>query len=229
MNTEWVQLKADDGTELAAYVVRPEGEPKAALVVVQEIFGVNQQIQKTTEEWASHGFLCIAPAMFDRVEKGVNLNYNQADFERGYGLMQQFSEGLMDQTRDVKAAVDWLRSETGKPVAVVGYCFGGTMAWLASTRLEVDAAVGYYGGAITQFVNEEPQCPVMLHFGSDDQYISSEARDSIQNAHPEVPIFVYEGAGHAFARSVDPTHFVADAATLANKRTLLFFEQHLAF
>ncbi|WP_419804633.1 dienelactone hydrolase family protein [Terriglobus sp.] len=226
MNTEWIQLKAGDGTELAAYVVRPEGEPKAALVVVQEIFGVNQQIQKTAEEWASHGFLCIAPAMFDRVEKGVNLNYNQADFEKGYGLMQQFSEGLMDQTKDVKAAVDWLRSETDKPVGVVGYCFGGTMAWLSATRLKVEAAAGYYGGSIANFLNEEPQCPVILHFGVDDQYIPAEARDAIQTAHPEVPIFVYENAGHAFARGVDPTHYAAEAATLANKHTLLFFQQH---
>lgn len=229
MNTEWVQLKAEDGNELAAYVVRPEGEPKAALVVVQEIFGVNQQIQKITDEWASHGFLCIAPAMFDRYEKNVNLEYTQAGYEKGFGLMARFSEGLIDQTKDVKAAVEWLRSETDKPVGVLGYCFGGTMAWLSATRLEVDAAVGYYGGAITTFANEEPQSPVLLHFGADDPYISAEARDTIQNAHPEVPIFVYEGAGHAFARSIDPTHYAAEAATLANKRSLLFFEQHLAF
>ena len=226
MNTEWVQLTAEDGNELAAYVVRPDGEPKGALVVVQEIFGVNLQIQKTTEEWASHGYLCIAPAMFDRLEKNVNLEYNQQDFQKGYGLMQKFSDGLIDQTKDVKAAVEWLRSETEQPVGVVGYCFGGTMAWVSATRLEIDAAAGYYGGSIAQFVNEEPQCPVILHFGADDEYISEAARDTIQTAHPEVPMFLYEGAGHAFARSVDPTHFAAEAATLANKRTLLFFEQH---
>ena len=228
MNTEWVQLKAEDGKELSAYVVRPEGEPRAALVIVQEIFGVNQQIQKAAEEWASHGFLCIAPAMFDRLQKDVKLEYNQADFETGYGLMQQFSEGLMDQTKDVKAAVDWLRSETDKPVGVVGYCFGGTMAWLSATRLKVEAAAGYYGGSIANFLNEEPQCPVILHFGADDAYISTETRDTIQTAHPEVPMFVYENAGHAFARSVDPTHYSAEAATLANKRTLLFLEQHFS-
>ncbi|GAA3750066.1 dienelactone hydrolase family protein [Terriglobus aquaticus] len=226
MNTEWVQLKAEDGNELAAYVVRPDGEPKGALVVVQEIFGVNRQIQKSTEEWASHGYLCIAPAMFDRIEKNVNLEYNQEDFQKGFGLMKQFSEGLVDQTKDVKAAVEWLRAETDAPVGVVGYCFGGTMAFLSATRLEIDAAAGYYGGAIAQFANEEPQCPVILHFGADDEYIPQAARDTIQTAHPEVPIFVYEGAGHAFERSVDPNHYRAEAATLANKRTLLFLEQH---
>jgi carboxymethylenebutenolidase len=226
MNTEWVQLQAEDGNKLAAYVVRPDGAPKGALVVVQEIFGVNRQIQKSTEEWASHGYLCIAPAMFDRFEKNVDLGYDQDGFQKGFALMRQFSEGFIDQTKDVKAAVEWLRAETDAPVGVVGYCFGGTMAFLAATRLEIDAAAGYYGGSIAQFANEEPQCPVILHFGADDEYIPAEARDTIQTAHPEVPIFVYEGAGHAFARSVDPNHYRAEAATLANKRTLLFFEQH---
>ena len=93
----------------------------------------------------------------------------------------------------------------------------------------MEAAVGFYGSNIVDFLNEEPQNPIMLHFGGNDQYISAETRDKIQTAHPEVPIFVYEDAGHAFARQIDPTHYVADAATLAKKRSLLFFEQHLVF
>ena len=226
MNTEWVQLKSEDGNELAAYVVRPDGEPKGALVVVQEIFGVNAQIRKFTEEWAGAGYLCIAPAMFDRFEKNVDLNYGQEGYQKGFALMHQFAPNFAPQVLDLNAAVQWLRSETEKPVGIVGFCFGGLMAWLGATRLEVDAAVGYYGGNISNFANEEPQCPILLHFGGADEHIPAEARDTIQTAHPEVPIFVYEGAGHAFARSLDPSHFVAEAATLAKQRSVLFFEQH---
>ncbi len=229
MKTEWVELQASDGNELAAYVVRPEGEPKAALVVVQEIFGVNKNIQLTAEDWAKDGFLVIAPAMFDRFEKGVQLNYDKEGWARAMSFVSKFAPDMQPQTLDVDAAVQWLRSETDKPVGVVGYCFGGTMAWLASTRLKVEAGVGYYGGNIANVANEKPQNPVMLHFGGNDQYISAEARDNIQKAHPEVPMFVYEGAGHAFARQIDPTHFVATAAAMAKKRSLLFFEQHLVF
>ncbi len=226
MNTEWVQLKAEDSNQLAAYVVLPEAEPKAALVIVQEIFGVNAQMRKIAEEWASEGYLTIAPAMFDRFEKNVDLSYDQQGFAKGFGLMKNFAPDMAPQTLDLNAAVEWLRGETEKPVGIVGFCFGGLMAWLGACRLKVDAAIGYYGGSIDKFANEEPQCPVMLHFGGDDSYIPAEARDTIQTAHPEVPLFVYEGAGHAFARSLDPTHYAAEATTLAKKRSLLFFEQH---
>ena len=229
MNTEWIQLKADDGTELAAYVARPKAEPKAALVVVQEIFGVNAQMRKLAEDWANEGFLVVAPAMFDRIEKNVELTYDQQGFGKGIGLMKQFAPDLAPQTLDLNAAIEWLRSETDKPVGVVGFCFGGLMAWLAACRLQVEAAVGYYGGGIDKFSNEEPHCPVLLHFGADDEHITAAARDTIQTAHPEVPIFVYDDAGHAFARSLDPTHYVAAAATLAKKRSVLFLEQHLVF
>ena len=227
--SEWVKLTASDGVELDAYVVRPKGEPKAALVVVQEIFGVNKNIQMTADEWAEHGYLVIAPQMFDRFEKGVNLGYDEAGWAEAMRLMGQFAPDFAPQTLDVDAAVQWLRGETDKNVGVVGYCFGGTMAWLSACRLKVEATVGYYGGSIVKFVNEEPQVPVMLHFGGQDDHISSETIAKIQFAHPEVPIFVYPEAGHAFNRKVDPTHYVEPAATLAMKRSVLFFEQHLVF
>lgn len=227
--SEWVELLAEDGNELRGYVARPKGEPKAALVVVQEIFGVNKNVQTTADDWANEGFLCIAPAMFDRFEKNVDLVYDEAGNAEGMRLMKQFAPDLQPQTLDLQAAIDWLQSETPQNVGVVGYCFGGTMAWLASTRLPIQAAVGYYGGNISSFVNEEPQCPIMLHFGGKDDYIPAAARDKILKAHPEVPVFVYENAGHAFNRKLDPNHYVLDAATLAKKRSVLFFEQHLVF
>jgi carboxymethylenebutenolidase len=227
--SEWVKITAADGNEMDAYVVHPKGEPKAALVVVQEIFGVNKNIQMTADEWAEHGFLVIAPQMFDRFEKGVNLGYDKAGWAEAMRLMGQFAPDFAPQTLDVDAAIDWLRNETEKSVGVVGYCFGGTMAWLSACRLKVEATVGYYGGAISKFASEKPQCPVMLHFGGQDDHIPAETVAKIQFAHPEVPIFVYPDAGHAFNRMVDPTAYVADAATLAMKRSVLFFEQHLVF
>jgi carboxymethylenebutenolidase len=222
--SEWVKLKAADEHELDAYIARPEGTPKAALVVVQEIFGVNSHIQAVAEDWAKEGFLAIAPAMFDRLEKNVDLNYDEA----GWAKAMQLASGLDFEKAmlDIDACLDWLRSEVETPVGIVGYCFGGTCAWVASSRLKIDAAVGYYGGAIVNFLNDEPETPIMLHFGGSDAHITPESIAKIQFAHPEVPIFVYPEAGHAFNRSADPKSYVADAAQLAKKRSLLFFQQH---
>ncbi len=226
-SSNWLTLTAADGVELQAYVARPQGEPKGALVVVQEIFGVNKQIQHDTEQWAAEGFLCIAPAMFDRIKPGVQLDYDEEGMKRAYSFVPKLD---MDKaTLDVDAAVQWLRKETDKNVGVVGYCFGGTMAWLASTRLKVEAAVGYYGGNIPNFVNEEPQNPILLHFGKEDAHIPADKIEGIQTAHPEVPVFLYDDAGHAFNRSMDPKSYVPEAARLAKSRSLLFFEQHLVF
>ncbi len=227
--SEWVKLLANDGNELKGYVARPKGTPKAGLVVIQEIFGLNKNIQTTADDWANEGFLVIAPAMFDRFEKDVDLPYDQAGFAKGIGLMQKFAPDLKPQAEDVAAAIEWLQGEIEGNVGVVGYCFGGLMSWISACRLPVQAAVGYYGGGIDQFVNEEPQCPLMLHFGAEDEHIPAAARDKILQAHPEVPVFVYEDAGHAFNRKLDPTHYNLAAATLAKKRSLLFFEQHLVF
>ena len=227
--SEWVKLTASDGHELSGYVARPQHEPKTGLVVVQEIFGVNQSIRDTTDDWADDGFLSIAPAMFDRAEKNVELAYDQAGFQKGYGIVQSFPPTFAPQVLDIESAVQYLRAHGVENVGVVGYCFGGLMAWLSACRLPVQAAAGYYAGSVDKFVNEEPQCPIMLHFGGKDEYIPESAREAVLNAHPEVPIFVYDDAGHAFNRRVDPLHYVADAATLAKKRSLLFFQQHLEF
>ncbi len=225
--SEWVTLQAADGFELDAYVARPAGEIKAMLIVVQEIFGVNKHIQSVADDWSHDGFLCIAPQMFDRIEKGVNLGYDEAGYAKAMSFLPRLD---MDKSMaDVDAAIDWLRNEADLSVGIVGFCYGGTVAWLAATRLKIEAAVGYYGGNIANFVSEAPQCPVMLHFGADDAHIPEAKIDSIRNAHPEVPIFVYEDAGHAFNRSVDPKSFNSVASRLAKQRSLRFFEQHLVF
>ena len=225
--SQWITLTAEDGVKLQAYVARPEGEPKGALVVVQEIFGVNEHIQSVADDWANDGFLCIAPAMFDRIESNVKLDYTPEGYEQAMSFVPRID--MPKSVLDVNAAIQWLRGETAANVGIVGYCYGGTMAWLAATRLKVEAAVGYYGGNIANFVDEKPQCPVMLHFGKDDAHISAEAIAKIQTAHPEVPIFLYPDAGHAFNRMQDHNAYVSEAARLAKSHSLLFFNQHLVF
>lgn len=222
---EHVTLHASDGHSLDAYVARPAGAAAAGLVVLQEVFGVTSHIRSVTDSWAAEGFLAVAPALFDRVQRGVELGYSQEDLQRGVALLRQGNPD--DRLRDVAAALGYARSETGKRAGVIGYCFGGSMAWLAATRLHPDATVGYYGSQIAAYGSENPQAPVMLHFGLDDHHIPRDQIDAKVGAlHPEVPIFFYEGAGHAFSNDDRPS-FNAAAAKLARDRSLEFLKKHL--
>lgn len=220
-----VTLRASDGHELNAYVARPASEPIAGLVIVQEIFGVNPHIRRVTDGYARDGFLAVAPAIFDRIERGVELGYEGADMQRAMSFVPKLS--LEKSLLDVEAALNYAASSTGKKTGVVGYCFGGTVAWLAVTRLHPAVAVGYYGGGIANYAAEEPRCPVMLHFGKDDSHIPAEKIDTVRRAHPGVEIYVYEGAGHGF-NCEQRDSYDAAAAGLAHTRTLDFFARYLA-
>lgn len=222
--TEYVTLKAADGHELSAYVARPEGEPIAGLVVVQEVFGINAHIRSVADGYAKDGFLAVAPALFDRIERGVELAYDGADLQRAMSFIPRLD--TEKALADVSAAMEFAATATGKKVGVVGYCFGGTLAWLAATRLHPAAAVGYYGGRIGNYAGETPSAPVMLHFGKQDNHIPAEEVERVHAAHPEVEIYWYD-AGHGFncdARaSYSPT-----AAKEARERSLSFLKKHLA-
>jgi carboxymethylenebutenolidase len=222
--SEFVTLKTADGFEIGAYVARPVGEPIAALIVVQEIFGVNAHIRSVADGYAKDGFLAVAPAMFDRFEKGVELGYDEAGWKAAMSFVPKLNPVV--SLNDVEAAIEYAAKESGKKVGVVGYCFGGTMAWLAATRLKIGAAVGYYGGYIGNFATEKPNAPVMLHFGSKDEHIPASVADAVHAANPDVEIFWYD-AGHAFNRDADPHAFVADAAKLARERSLAFLKKNL--
>lgn len=222
---EHVNLTAPDGHILDAWVARPKGKPIAALVVVQEAFGVNSHIRSVADGFAEDGFLAVAPALFDRIQPGVELGYSGDDLQKGIAIARQIDPDKC--VLDVSAAIDYARSETGRKVGVIGYCLGGSMAWLAATRLHPDAAVGYYGGYITKFAHEKPRAPVMLHFGREDQHIPKEQVDSvIRSTHPEVPIFWYD-AGHGFNCN-DRASYNLEAAKLARQRSLDFLLEHLA-
>jgi carboxymethylenebutenolidase len=222
---EHVKLQAGDGHEFDAYVARPAGQPMAGLVVVQEAFGVNSHIRSVTDGWAKDGFLAVAPALFDRVERGVDLTYSQEDMQKGIAIIRQGNTD--DRVMDLAAALDYARKATGKKAGVIGYCLGGSMAWLAATRLDPDAAVGYYGGQIIGYASETPKAPLMLHFGLQDTHIPKAEIDSkVAAAHPEIPIFWYD-AGHGFNCN-DRATYNADAAKLARERSLEFLRAHLA-
>jgi carboxymethylenebutenolidase len=222
--SETVQLHARDGHSLDAYVAKPEGAPIGGLVVVQEIFGVNQHIRDVADSYARDGFFVVAPALFDRAEKGVELTYDGADMQRAVGLYQKLKEETA--LLDVEAALTYAQKETGKKVGVIGYCYGGKMAWLASTRLHPAVAVGYYAGGIGEFAQETPSAPTILHFGTTDTHIPKEQVDKVQAAHPEVEIFWYD-AGHGFNCNMRGS-YDAPSAKLARERSLAFLKENLA-
>jgi carboxymethylenebutenolidase len=227
---DWVKVKADDGHELGAYVATPASEPVGAVVVIQEIFGVNSSIRKVADDYSAAGFVAIAPALFDRFERNVELGYGPEDMQKAF---QHFYPKLDPNVSllDVAAAFHHVKA-AGKPTGVVGFCYGGLMTWLSAVRgetlkMQPDCAVGYYAGGIGKFAAEEPVCPVMLHFGANDDHIGKDQVDAVRTAHPDVEIYLYEGAGHAFANPDRPS-YVADAAKLADARTLEFLKKNLA-
>jgi len=221
--SEAVKLQASDGFELDAYVARPDTKPWGGLVVVQEIFGVNQHIRSVADRFAHEGFLAIAPAIFDRVQKNVDLGFDGESMQKGIGFAQKLN--IDDAVKDVDAALQYARKETGKPAGVVGYCYGGTLAWLSATRLAPAAAVGYYGGQIARFAAEKPKCPVMLHFGKLDDHIPEADVAKVHAAHPEVEIYWY-ATGHAFNNDMRAS-YNEEASREAMARTLAFLNKNV--
>jgi carboxymethylenebutenolidase len=217
-----LDLTAADGHKLSAYRADPSGTPKGAIVVIQEIFGVNHHIRNVTDKFAAEGYVAIAPALFDRAERGVEVGYDAASIATGREVRGKIKDTEM--LADTQAAIDAV-SGIGK-VAVVGYCLGGTIAYLSATRLNgIAAAVGYYGGGIAATASEKTKVPVMLHFGDADQGIPLTDVDKIRAAHPEIPIHVYH-AGHGFSCD-ERGSFEPESAKVALGRTLDFLGQHL--
>ncbi len=220
--SETVQLHAQDGQVLDAYVARPKGTPIGSLVVLQEIFGVNQSIRDVADGYAADGFFAIAPALFDRYEKKVELGYESADMQKAFALMNKLS--VETALLDVQAALAYGEEQTGKRSAVLGFCYGGKLAWLTSTRLHPSTAVGYYAGGIGEFAAEKPNAPTILHFGSKDTHIPKEQVEKVIAAHPDVPVYWYD-ADHAFANHARPS-YNSEAARLARDRSLAFLQEH---
>ena len=212
-----------DGFELGAYEASPSSAAKGAVVVIQEIFGVNSHIRSVVDSYAEAGFYAIAPAIFDRLERDVQLGYTEDDMTAGIELA--FQKLDMSQTlADLQATIDTAANH-GK-VGVVGYCFGGLLTYLSACNIEgVAAASSYYGGGIASVLDQAPKCPLIMHFGELDAHIPMSDVEKIQSAHPDVPVFVY-AADHGFNCN-HRASFDEAASTAAVSRTLAHFADHL--
>jgi carboxymethylenebutenolidase len=220
---QMIELTASDGHVLAAYKAEPKGTPRGGVVVIQEIWGINNHVQSVADGYAAEGYLAVAPALFDRVEPGLIMHeYNQETMQRGYGVMQKVDpdQALLDVAAAVKEA------SAGGKVGVVGFCFGGRMAWLSASRLDgIAASVPYYGGGIPGLASEQPKCPVLLHFGEKDSLIPLEQVEEFRKAHPELPVHIYP-ADHGFNCDARAS-YDAESARIARERTLEFLRQHV--
>lgn len=218
------QLQAADGHKFDAYIAQPSGEPRAGIVVLQEIFGVNVHIRSVADDFARAGYLVIAPALFDRVERNVELAPEPASAKKGMAIASRLQP---DQSlADVGAAIEYLREHGVRKVGVVGYCWGGTLAWLSNTRLHPDATVSYYPGRIQNYADEKPSCPAMFHFGLLDKNIPETVVEDLRQKQSASPVYTYE-AEHAFNNDMRPNYNEA-AAKLARQRTLAHFDKYLA-
>jgi len=216
-----VTLTAADGHQFSAYRAGPD-HAECGLVVVQEIFGVNRHMREVCDDFAQQGYAVISPALFDRTESGVELGYTPDDVQSGIALKARVSDNAaMADIATAAAALGGMR------LGIVGYCWGGTIAWFGATRSNLfAAAVGWYGGGIAATRMETPHCPVQLHFGEDDHGIPPDSVDSIRTAQPAAEVFTYAGAGHGFGCN-ERASYAPAAATLAQQRTLAFFTAHL--
>ena len=226
---QFTTLTAADGFTLSAYVAQPEGQPRAAIVVVQEIFGVNSHIRSVADRFAAEGYLAVAPATFDRVKPGVELGYTEDDMTAGFELKTAVDAlpgaGVLP---DIQAAIDHAAQLGGGKVGIIGFCWGGLLTWKAACLLTgLSAAVPYYGGGITaeSEIARQPQCPVMAHFGDQDHWIPMEGIEAFQKAHPQVQAYVYP-AHHGFNCDQRASYNEA-AASLARERTLAFLANKL--
>lgn len=220
---ESITLTASDGHTMGAYRADPPDNRKGGVVVLQEIFGVNPHIRDVCDRFASEGYVAIAPALYDRSsQKDAELSYSEADVALGRKLREEFSWD--DTILDVDAARTTLVAE-GLKVGTLGYCWGGTVSFLAATRLDVEAAVVYYGGQIMPYIDEVERCQLLMHFGVHDASIPLSDVEAIRRAHPEAQVHVYE-AGHGFNCDRRGAYDEA-AAKLAYARTVEFFGKRL--
>jgi len=220
---EFSTIMARDGHEFQAWLVAPSGRPRGAVVLLQEIFGVNGHIRAVAADFAAQGYTVIAPCLFDRIRRGIELGYSQAEVQEGAGYRAQLKpETTM---KDIAAATAVVRN-SGR-TATVGYCWGGTLSYLAACQLPVSCAVVYYG-KVVGYLEQKPRCPVMFHYGAQDLSIPLSDVEATRAAiQPPSALHLYEDAGHGFNCDQRPSHN-PQAATLARTRTLEFLGRYLA-
>ncbi|MBT5048574.1 MAG: dienelactone hydrolase family protein [Rhodospirillaceae bacterium] len=218
-----IRLTASDGHEFGAYLAEPEGTPRGALIVGMEMYGVNGYLTGVCDAYAAEGYLAIAPALFERFEPDLTLPYDDVGSRKGKEL-----SGLIDHSKtmlDVEAAASRMRP-AGK-VAIMGFCFGGTVTWLAACRCDLDAGIAYYGSNMCDYPEETARCPVICHVGDLDTAVPPADVAAFQEKHPDVYWYVYEGVQHGFDNQTRPVRYDADATTLAHERSLAFLRDKI--
>jgi len=220
--SQFETLMARDGHVFRAYIAQPKGHPRGAVVVAQEIFGLTAHIRRLADSFAADGYLAVAPALFDRIRRDLVLGDSPEEIERARGYRKQIDTSKA--VLDIAASAAMAR-HSGK-VAVVGYCWGGMLAWAAASEATFAAAVCYYGGRITEHLAKTPACPTMLHFGERDASIPAAEVDRIRAAYPQGLYYVY-AAGHGFDNEDRPGNYDATASALARSRTHAFLSQHI--
>lgn len=231
--SETVSIPTLDGdASFNAYVARPQGAPKAAIIVIQEIFGVNPGIRRKCDQWAEEGYLAVAPDLFFRMKPGLELDPDiEEEFNEALEYFGKYDPD--DGVKDIEATIHWIRREAGvEKVGCVGYCLGGRLAYMVAARTDIDASVGYYGVMIDQMLGEKHAIsnPLLLHVPTADHFVGPDAQKAIHEAlddHPRVTIYDYEGLDHGFATESGKRRD-EEGAQLADSRTRAFFAEHLA-
>ena len=218
---QFTTIMARDGHEFQAWLAAAPGRPRGALLVIQEIFGVNSHIRSVADGFAAAGYTAIAPALFDRVRRGIELGYGAESMQEGAGYVKQLDPEAT--RRDLAAALAVVK-HSGRAGAV-GYCWGGLQSYLAASELPLACAVVYYG-KVAAHLDRRPRCPVLYHFGAEDKSIPLADVARISAAYPQAPVYTYEGAGHGF-NCDQRASFAPQAAALARSRTLEFLERYL--
>lgn len=231
MGGTYVTINAGDGGTFRAYLAVPQAGKGPGIVLCQEIFGVNAYVRETADAYAEEGYVVLAPDLFWRMEPGVDMGYSEAEWQRAFGYFQKFDvdKGILDIGATVKALRG--RAECTGKVGVLGHCLGGKLAYLTACRVDVDAAVGYYGVGIEGSLDEakDIKCPVVLHFAELDKYCSGEAREQIKAALGKrggIEIYTYPGVDHAFARTMGD-HYDKPASIMAHSRSIALFRKAL--
>jgi carboxymethylenebutenolidase len=218
-----IKLTASDGFKLGGYRAEPAGAPKGAIVVIQEIFGVNHHIRSVCDRLAKEGYVAIAPAIFDRIEPRFTCGYSPDEIAVARKFIANPDWPAM--LRDTQAAIDAVRSVG--PVGIIGFCLGGSIAFAAATKLSgLSAAVGYYGGAIVRFADDKPKVPTQLHFGEKDAGIPLSDVEIIKAKRPDVEVFIYPGAQHGFHCDERASYDKA-SSNIAWPRSMAFLAKHL--
>ena len=213
-----IRLRARDGHELDAYLATPQAAARGGVVVAQEMYGVNDYLRSVCDFYAGHGYAAIAPSLYDRKQRGLIYAYTREDHDRAQATYKPWPVDVV--LDDLDAAREHIAG-AGR-IAIVGFCWGGSLAWLAACRRNYDAAVPYYGSMMPDFAHEQPRCPVIAHIGDRDNTLPADRIAHFRAAQPNVPVHIYEGAQHGFDNANRKERYDAPAHTLARERTLEF-------